>query len=593
MRIKPRRIDPKKPSPYAIVVPPWAKITHKEARTAILTWAATAPEFAGSPLKFIEEMETDIPKAGGNAFGANLTGKQAEALQTRFRFKARRGPGAAELFVSPDYDFQPVGSGDSFEEFNPEAVSSTSRRARSSPAPVQAVMTTPESCARDLMVPNEQAITQASTPVLYVVDTGVQPFVPAATPSGYDWHPEFKPLVTAGKLRFRQGRVATGVGLWPKSTAPAPWNSPLTPPPDPVLSFTSTNLKPCTAQAAPYDCDPYNDPMGHGTRIASTAIGASLGALSKFTVGGVPVDLDVESIRIYKTASTTPPTFVTSSASVYNGIIQAVQAHLARVTTANPSPKSVLVFASRTTAGFSANVEVALWWAWTKGMIVVVSGGNEPGTGNASQMHSPSAIWYTSAGVLPTTQPTSPSRFDWTYGNNPAAANRWPNPTLGGGTVPCPDRPYLIIAGGNAVQYSAGSSDYSAGNQGWRTTTGNYNGSSRGPDIDIVAPSILVPNVTPGTTTLGQATGTSFTTGYVAGVALAYAATQASGSGGTTWTVPDAFRSWLIPPGGPGVACALSAASGWNGTVRQSPYVASGSGYGGFVPQLQVTGSPP
>ena len=58
---------------------------------------------------------------------------------------------------------------------------------------------------------------------------------------------------------------------------------------------------------------------------------------------------------------------------------------------------------------------------------------------------------------------------------------------------------------------------------------------------------------------MGTVVGTSFSTGYVAGVALAYLATQSQAGQTTDYTVPTNFRNWLLPTTGPTGAPSLRA----------------------------------
>lgn len=570
---------------HVILVPPWTTgVTHAAAKDAIIKWSETAVSFSGSTIEFDDALETDEPTAGGNAFVAkHLSSAQAAELKSSFGawLKARNPDKPAyNLIVSPDTAFIPEQLSRSDDTLD----------VKTGPAVTWAV---------DEVIPTPLNIaTQAGNPTLYVVDTGVQPFVPdSTTSSGYQWNAEFLPVASQGKLRLLQGQAATGVGSWPKSSATPPWNTAS----DSPLIFTAATLKPCSTLAAPYNFDPQADPFSHGTAIASVAIGGQVGILSKITVGGsARVSVDIESIRIYKAASAGHDITSTTASAVSNGIFRAVNSHILR-STSTPA-RSVLVFASRSTSDFVEVVENALWWAWYNGMIVVTSGGNEPGGSSLAEIHSPNAIWYESTG-LPTIRPTTPSKYDWTIPNGSSvAAGYWPNPTTtftggaGTQTIPRPDHAYLLMVGGHGLTFDS-STNMLTGTDDWRRTvagTNGYTGSSIGPDIDITCPSIRVPSVAPGSNTLTVSTGTSISTGFVAGAALAYLATKTTIHPTDPMThknEADFFMDWLLPTNGPGAGSLASSAAAWDGTAyRKSPYV--GSSYNGKVPKLRITALP-
>ena len=169
----------------------------------------------------------------------------------------------------------------------------------------------------------------------------------------------------------------------------------------------------------------------------------------------------------------------------------AIEAHNAR----GEEARSVLLFASRTEGNNSFNdaLELQLWWAWTSGIVCVVSAGNEGTATYAPGKRAPDSKWV----YPPNPKPSSPSRYfmdesqgdlleEWTFGE--------PNP----GTSP-----YLIMVGAsNAARLTP---DYA----NWSTT------SSRGPDVDILAPGLSIPcaNVIPlGTAPTGYPIYTTATT---------------------------------------------------------------------------------
>lgn len=586
---------PTAPQDHVIQVPPWrSDVSHKEAKDAIIKWSESASSFSGTPIQFDDTLETDEPRAGGNSFVAKkLTPAQAAELQSTFGswLDKQRGPNdkpAYNVIVSRDITFLPE------PLFLPKDTITTKGLA--------------ETWAVDEVVPQTLNMqSQAGIPRLYVVDTGFQPFVPdGTTSSGAQWNAEFFPLASQGNLRLFQGINANGVSvsLWPKTAnnaANEPWNAAA----HAELIFTPATLKPCP-DITNY-VDPQKDPYSHGTTIVSTAIGAQVGLLSKITVGGTSrVSVDVQSIRIYKSTGGHDITPATASA-VSNGIFRAVDSHLLR--SASSPARSVLLFASRSTSDFVEVVENALWWAWYNGMIVVTSGGNEPGGSSPAEMHIPNSIWYLSTG-LPSLRPTTPSKYDWTIPNgNPTAAGWWPNPTtnytggLGTLTIPRPNHAYLLMTGGHARTFDS-AMGMLTGTDNWRTTftgTPPYTGSSIGPDIDVNCPSIRVPSVAAGSNPLVKSTGTSITTGFVAGAALAYLATKTTIRQSTQAdpkNEADYFREWLLPAleVGPGNGCADSTAAAWNGTAyRKSPYYdpTGMSPYHNHVPKLRITALPP
>ena len=335
---------------YLIMAPPWAGLSHETFKSALNAWSATKVTFNSLPLitDYSPAMaEIDEPESGGNAFVAKMTAAQARALAADFSLPGDV-PGKG-LFVSPNLEFRLV----------PEP----------SGVDIEAVKATATDFAAKDVVPTPITINQVSVPVLYVVDTGVEPLV-KVTANTYNWHPEY---LAGNTVRFQllQGRLSSSaVGTWPKPYAvnppgpPSPWSGTTSAPGygtlvDKPFNFTSANLKPCPPLSGIYSIDPQKDPFKHGTRILSTAVGGAVGFLGGVTnSSGAPVSMAVESIRIYKNPADGPNSILTTTATnVADGIFKAVTAHMARKTVDNPSPRSVLVFASRSTAGFSAPVE--------------------------------------------------------------------------------------------------------------------------------------------------------------------------------------------------------------------------------------------
>ena len=534
---------------YVISVPPGWKQDHKTVRDGMHAWMSTREEFKnadgsnfdpanGSP--FDGHQGFYVPRAGGNLFTAHLSGAQAKALDNDFRMDGKK------LIVHPSHEFQPcpleineAGIDGDFDEGHVHILSQTTW---GDDAAVAAAITTRPALR---------------VPVLYVVDTGVQPIVPTATgATTYKWNPQFSAASGATpKLIFLQGRLAPSLGRSWQFTGPTPnFNSsyaadpdaPATtiagaalPPPWNVLADSplvwggSTVLAPCPKT---YDTtiflDPQRDDIVHGTPITSCAVGTSVGVLGKIT----GLTCRVESIRVYNNPTT--PT-----ATIVEGIYRALDAHKIRVANQganDPAPVSVLLLASRSTTGYDQSLEVALWWAWYNGMVCIVSAGNEQDpydTTVTPNKYPPEAQWFPPGG---TPLPTSPSRFDWRIGSTPAGKTYWD--ALGikndlNEPVAVPDKPYLIMVGADNSTFAVPTND------GWSPSA------SKGPGVDILGPSLSLPcskNVYSTLYANGDclmtASGASITTGYVAGVALAYLASVSEAKAN-----PTDFRNWLLP----------------------------------------------
>ncbi len=578
---------------YDILVPPWMmSYTHAQARTDMLNWSTTPPQnklFMESPLVFT--MEFDHPKTGGNGFLAKLNAAQVKALRAQFSdffiddtktfvpVKNVGGGGGAQnnqgdqakRMAAPPEDAPdpkkaiPQPKKEKDEEITKKKVSLPNETHREDEGHEHGVMAgTPlqTTWAAKSAVPSPITVTRDSpnhTPVLYVVDTGVQPLVKTGATT-YMMHPEFNQT----RVKFHNGRVPATVGNWAPSSG----------------TWSNVDGLFTTYPSSPFSGTGYVDPqvdlLPHGTRVASTAIGATVGLLSKV----VGPSVEVESIRIYTTNTTL-------STQAADGIFEAIDAHYARNT--SWGARSVLVFASRSDANFSQSVEVALWWAWKKGMIVICAGGDvNPGT-YAPGLASPDSIWFTAPNTLPASpQPTSPSRFDIAASNaNPP--NFWPQCTdpISGNTITRPDANYMVLVGGNKVTYAnvnTGGTTQTTGENTWAIA------SSQGPDIDLIVPCDLVPCATNAVASahstndcLADISGTSLSAGFVAGVALVYLDHYAA-----TKTPAD-FRSWLLTQPGTGKPLKTtnsSTAAPW----QLSPYQYNTT-FGNAVPKLQIDGA--
>ncbi len=517
---------------------------------------------------------------GGNAFVLKLSKEQAERLGEGFSFDpAAKRDNRPEVFMSQQGEFQIM---------------------------LERTVTSSDDWAAKDVIPTSIPITKVDSPVLYVVDSGVEPLV--GTGTTHSWHTQW----TAGgvvRVKLLQGQTTVQNKSWPKvysavpsNTPPEPWSGTASYPANGtvaggLLNFTASTLHPCPpikdssgVVAAAYDTDPQRDAFGHGTRIASTAVGTVVGLLSNVidSSTGSRVEVGVQSIRVFSIpASSSNNIISTTSTAVEKGISKAVTAHRARVTANGGAPvRSVLLFAARSTGtpAFIPTIEAQLYWAWWNGMIVVVAGGNDhnPVAGTTS-MYSPTPMWYNSSGQIATPQSPTPSRFDWQKAQAEGTTGRWPafptgvaNPS----SIPMPgqqQKEYLIMVGGHAKTETGGSYD-------WSQT------SSIGPGIDILAPCEGIPSMDPGglgdTPTLTGISGTSMSAGFVAGVALAYLSVKQT----ITASEPDSFRAWLLPSSGPtnAPACTASAANAKPG----SPYLMTGSNYQGIVPRLRMTAVP-
>jgi len=427
---------------------------------------------------------------------------------------------------------------------------------------------------------NPIGIVQKRIPVLYVVDSGIQPIVPPTGTSG--WHPEFKIVLTGtpgpphGLL---QGRMSAANKFWPWSGGTGPWSwTPLGAP----LNFNGSNiaLSPEPTWASGY-ADPHRDKKPHATMITSAAIGASTGVLGKFVQKDTTnlLKVGVESIRVAK--DKTPPL----SDWVVEGIYKAVNAHLARKA-ADTNAASVLLLCYRSTVvsgvsdvGFDESLELALVWAAHKGVTCIVSAGNTPGTAANNTIHSPDWTFFDVNGNINPAKQTSPSGFD----TSPTNPGYWPNPsplTPSGEPIPRPVAPYMVLVGGQHSNDAAGTGAAA----GWRT---GATGSSRGPGVEIIAPSLSVPCAKHDAAGYANVTGTSVAAGFVAGVAMVYLASQATAG-------PTEFRQWLLPTGVANLdnaPCKVSTATAYRPSSaaggNTSPYYGS-TLYDSCVPKLLI-----
>jgi hypothetical protein len=225
-------------------------------------------------------------------------------------------------------------------------------------------------------------------------------------------------------------------------------------------------------------------------------------------------------------------------------------------------------------------------------MVVLCAGGDTSAPYSGTNYASPNSLWYDQiTGQLPAAQPTSPSRFDVDLASSGQLG--WPNPVdENNNPIPPPtiandDRCYAILVGGNNAS-SAGT-----GSDAWGATS-----TAKGPDIDVLVPAISVPcaNNAGG---MVNTSGTSFSVGLVAGVAVAYLDHNPPSK------TPRDFRNWLLPitsgpvwpaqaTTAPWKAASTSTSDGWykaanppsdNSWYKMAPY----SGYtGGKVPKISI-----
>lgn len=541
-----------------ISVPPWRKdVKHDEVKKQLVQWSLTSSDFKSASngvnlLKFIDMIDMAGDGAGGSIFTALLSDDLAKIIQDDFTL------GGFKVIVHPSRNYR-----------LPDL---RTRRLRS-PGGLHPMFpptgSHPATWAAATVVPSLLSSSNQRTPVLYVVDGGVQPIVPGVT-SGTRWHPEFA-AATNGDLKLRQGRLSDQalsrswqhpLDQWyPLSPTPmTPWNYGA----DTHLTWTGQpKLLATTAYSASKYLDPHRDQKKHGTLVMSCAIGANVGVVGRVE----NVKTDFQSMRVYPSGNNPSA----STAGMVEGIYNAVDAHLAR----GQGAASVLMFASRTTDGYDQSLENALWWAWKQGLICIVSAGNEPDPYDTGK-HEPDSQWFPSATVP---QPNSPSRIEWETGNTPAGEAFWESlgyKSPNGDPIPVPDTSYLIVVGANNAVKTATSPPPSIGD-GWAASA------SKGPDVDVLAPSMSVPCANTTTGGLLTASGASMSTGYVAGVALAYlshvSAAQAN---------PDAFREWLLPTSVPGSTSPIklsTTASSWPGHLLPNSY-------GGQMPVIELKALP-
>lgn len=527
----------KKPASHLIMVPPWRakagalnQISKVAAKAQLDQWALTQTAiFPGGVIPFRPRV-VEFTKPGILVFTADLDTKQADLIQSVFKYDAGKAT-QIEFFVSKNLIYEPspikerplipVGS------TNPgDAASRIITNPENGQSEEPPCYVTPEGAITSFWTASTPLTLQNNRrPVLYVVDTGVQPLVQTLA-AGY--HPEYN-IASSGRVQMIQGRVPSGggIGTWSPpytSSPPTPsvWNNAV----DSPLAIGSSDYPTSTPSGA---LNPQLDTHSHGTKIASVAVGMATGVLGK-TIGP---NVDVQSIRIYDSSNT-------YTVDAIDGIAQVIERHIDRQAASAPAEStgantaSVLLFASRTTSGFDQILEVTMWWAWYQNVICIAAGGNTttPYTGSGSTAkYSPDSLWYTnSTGGLPAAQPTSPARFDWVEAN--ANPSRWPSWSDAPAGNPRPNSPYLIIVGG----YSGTDANV------W------WSGSSKGPEIDLLAPAVDVPCAKQVKATqfvaddcLVLASGTSLSAGIVAGVALVYVANK------STNPTPTDFRNWLLP----------------------------------------------
>jgi hypothetical protein len=556
--------------PYLIMVPPWRAI--KGAANQITKDKAWAQmnTFAKSKMSanFVDRLVdpiriVDDPAGGALIFVVSMTQQEATDIAEHFIYP---GPEPIRFIVSPRHVLVP------------EAVAPAAKPKPGGPIGILSLPYDSNWAAKLVApgpldpVPDPQP---NGTPVLYVVDTGVQFWVKKSVGAGNPWtaHPEFLRAMASGKLKLRQGTVRVGSDAthhWPPYPAEIA-NIPENQRPSlaslweeqdngDILSTDPlpTDLKP--GLSTPPNClDPYEDPIDHGTKITSTAIGEHVGLLGRLP----DAKIEVHSIRVYDQ-------LYTYSEDVIAGISAAIAEHIERA--ADGSAPSVLLLASRTSTtsnpAWSTALEIQLYFAWNKGIIVVASAGNEP-SAYTTNKYSPESKWYPTPIANPS--PTSPSRLDpnlgssanWPYGSNP----------------PMPNNPYMVLVGGsNANRLNPPLSlNYSST---------AYTDSSFGPAVDMLAPCELVPcaSASPLQSSqdgLVEADGTSLSTGFVAGAALAYLCTNATPS-------PAGFRAWLMPSAGAIMRCRIVTSGAYPSQYRLTypggwplPYAR--------IPKLEVT----
>jgi hypothetical protein len=590
------KCDPpiEKPVKHVIMLAPWLAtppspgapppIPRIEAQKMLTSFfKGLSPKILGAdPVNFKmldgPKNNIDKPLAGASVFTAILTPTVARLLQEKLPF-----------FVSPHQSIVPVpietatyqDIGEEPPAGGPPEIRMTAGYAR-------------WAANVNVVTQNYGVIDRAfvRSPVFYVVDTGVQPFIKTGSnPDTYDWHPQLREPILAGRLKIRQGQVADSIEVWPPvnpqdamnvwETTPVGQLINLAGPPLPIPALPST-----MANVHPYLVDGTGATMGaddmHGTKVTIAALGMlapgstskSAGILGRFAIQGSAAHaIELESVRVFPAGVSPAANF-----DALKGIYAVIQSHVDRMNAAGGAMvPSVMLFTSRTTSttgGFDQNLEAALWWAWKHGIVCVCAAGNEITT------EYPNSRWYQSLGVIQPPATTSPSRFDWDVPNgNEAARAYWPNwthVTTPPGN-PYPNEPYLIMVG------ASNPTPTYTNRAGWGTWNGGANGSARGRDVDILAPGVGVAcaltNKNSDPDALMLANGTSLSAGHVAGAALVYVASSAPPPAGVGYST--LFRSWLFPAPDPATGvpfdtapCAIvtGAAAQYNSPPAYTPY---------------------
>jgi hypothetical protein len=376
--------------------------------------------------------------------------------------------------------------------------------------------------------------------------------------------------MTDGHLTMNQGRVVPHFNNWPPPSGGVtdPWATTN----DSNLDFTHYPVALASGYNGAQYTDPQRDDLRHGTNITSTAVGSNVGILSKIKLnGGAPINVRVESIRVGTNADPT-------NVDIFNGINLAIQAHQG-----HPNEAAVLLLA--TVRPPDDNIEIALLDAWqNNGLTCVVAAGNRPGPSATNQVHAPNWLWYDSSyNLTPTTNSTTPGRYNYSV-NPPAPA--WPYAPA----IAHPTAPYMIIVGGDGATYNTSTHQVTTGTAGtwWGALGGAVDtGSSRGPEVDIIAPAKGVPCAEPDGTNATK-NGTSLSAGFVAGAVLAYMAVAVN------TPTPDACRAWLLPPTTTpnltAAPCKASTAGAWHYAGHASLYYTAPtvSPYANCVPKLLI-----
>jgi hypothetical protein len=259
---------------------------------------------------------------------------------------------------------------------------------------------------------------------------------------------------------------------------------------------------------------PHIDLHNHGTGVASTAVGKDTGLFAHLHGGSVKL----EPCHIYF-PSVSPPTPPWMSDAI-NVIFQASEQQLTRRSDASPmNDGGVLLFANRTNLAYSEIMERQMAEASRTGLVIVSSAGN---AASNSDPELPATSAPMPNGCMPSVLVSSIT---------PAPPIRTPSglplgKTLADLFTPCltyttPTTEYLLMIGATT-----------SFNTVWASS--NY-----GPATHLFAPGDAVTRANNASNVLSLGSGTSFSAGYAAGLALYYLSFR-------PWATLNEVRTYVI-----------------------------------------------